>query len=176
MPTMSPEPRGVLEALTRYEQPLLRFAATIAGPEAARDTVQDVFLELCKEPWDKVEGHLAAWLFTVCRNKAISHRRKVARHDEVEEEHVVAEEDRSPERAFEQKESAGRVARAMEGLSARDREVVALKFAGGLSYKEIADVTQLSVSHVGVILHEALKKVREKLARDERLPLEARTA
>jgi RNA polymerase sigma factor (sigma-70 family) len=176
MPTMTPEPVGVLEALERFEQPLLRFAATIAGPDAARDTVQDVFLELCKEPWDKVEGHLAAWLFTVCRNKAISHRRKVARHTDVEEDEVIAESDRGPDRTLEKKEAASRIARAMEGLSERDREVVALKFAGGLSYKEIADVTKLSVSHVGVILHEALKKVRERLAREENLTLEARRA
>ena len=58
----------------------------------------------------------------------------------------------------------------MESLSERDREIVSLKFAGGLSYKEIADVTKLSVSHVGVILHEALKKVREGVAKGERSP------
>jgi RNA polymerase sigma factor (sigma-70 family) len=172
----SAEPTSVLEALERFEQPLLRFAATIAGPDAARDTVQDVFLELCKEPWSKVEGHLAAWLFTVCRNKAISHRRKTARHTDVEEANVVEETERGPDRTFEKKEAASRVTRAMEGLSERDREVVALKFAGGLSYKEISDVTKLSVSHVGVILHEALKKVRERLARDEQMPLEVRRA
>jgi RNA polymerase sigma factor (sigma-70 family) len=170
----APEPRSVRAALARYEAPLLRFAATVAGKEAAADVVQDVFLELVREPWEKVDGHVAAWLFTVCRNKAISHRRKSARHafgihagNDVEEETVAEELDRGPDRALEKKEAGSRVAQAMESLSERDREIVALKFAGGLSYKQISDVTKLSVSHVGVILHEALKKVRERVARAE---------
>ena len=170
------EPTGILEALERFERPLLRFAATIAGPEAARDTVQDVFLELCREPWDKVRGHLAPWLFTVCRNKAISHRRKNKRHTDVEEADVIDDTERAPDQAFERKEAETRITKAMTGLSARDREVVALKFAGGLSYKEIAEVTELSVSHVGVILHEALKKVRDRLAIEDDVVLEGRRA
>lgn len=161
----------VQTALERYERPLLRFAATIVGKETAADVVQDVFLELVKEPWEKVEGHLAAWLFTVCRNKAISHRRKTARHTDLEEDAVPEELDRGPDRALEKKQAGARIARAMESLSERDREIVSLKFAGGLSYKEIADVTKLSVSHVGVILHEALKKVREGIAKGERAAL-----
>ena len=44
----------VQHALERYERPLLRFAATIVGKETAADVVQDVFLELVKEPWEKV--------------------------------------------------------------------------------------------------------------------------
>jgi len=41
---------------------------------------------------------------------------------------------------------------------------VMLKFGAGLSYKEIAEVMQLSVSHVGVILHTALTRLRLLLA------------
>ncbi|MFO0614932.1 MAG: sigma-70 family RNA polymerase sigma factor [Polyangiaceae bacterium] len=162
-------PTGIRDALDRYERPLLRFASTIVGKDTAADVVQDVFLELVREPWEKVEGHLAAWLFTVCRNKAISHRRKSARHTDLEEDVVPEELDRGPDRALEKKEAGARIAKAMATLSERDREIVALKFAGGLSYKEIADVTKLSVSHVGVILHEALKKVRERVGQAERV-------
>jgi DNA-directed RNA polymerase specialized sigma24 family protein len=50
----------------------------------------------------------------------------------------------------------------LKDLSPKKREVVVLKFSGELSYREISDVTGLSVSHVGVILHEALSHVRER--------------
>jgi RNA polymerase sigma-70 factor (ECF subfamily) len=40
---------------------------------------------------------------------------------------------------------------------------VILKFSGGLSYKEIAEVMELSVSHVGVILHTAIGRLRTSL-------------
>jgi RNA polymerase sigma-70 factor (ECF subfamily) len=41
--------------------------------------------------------------------------------------------------------------------------VVRLKFQHGLSYKEIAAVTELSVSNVGYLIHTAIKKLRTEL-------------
>ncbi len=43
------------------------------------------------------------------------------------------------------------------------QEVLRLKLAHGLSYADIAQVTGLSVSHVGVKLHEAMKSLRARL-------------
>lgn len=154
-------------AVAEHEGGLLRFASTIVGATAAFDVVQDTFVELCTADRTKVEGHLAAWLFTVCRNRAISARRKTARLRPEEEASVDVMADSSPGRAIEAKDEARLVAAAMQGLAERDREVVSLRFAGDLSYKEIAEVTGLSVSHVGVILHQAIKSVRAEVARRE---------
>jgi DNA-binding CsgD family transcriptional regulator len=54
----------------------------------------------------------------------------------------------------------------METLPPRMREVVMLKFQAGLSYKEIADITKLTVNHVGVLLHTAMQKLRDELRED----------
>ena len=45
----------------------------------------------------------------------------------------------------------------VEQLPGRDKEVVTLKFQQGLSYKEISEVTGLTVSNVGYVLHHALE-------------------
>lgn len=45
-----------------------------------------------------------------------------------------------------------------------EQEVVQLRLGQGLSYKQIAEVTDLSVSHVGVLLHQAVKRLRQSLA------------
>ncbi len=37
-----------------------------------------------------------------------------------------------------------------------------LKFQNDLSYQEIAEITKLSVSHVGVLIHTALKTLRAR--------------
>ena len=74
-----------------------------------------------------------------------------------------------PDSALERKQAGAKVADLIATLPDRSREVVALKFAAGLSYKEISDVTGLTVSHVGVILHEALGKVRATLEKKERM-------
>lgn len=164
----NPEKRWVLEALTSHERALLRFATTIVGPDDARDVVQDTFLELCRARKQDVEGHLVPWLFTVCRNRAVSIRRTTKRRVSEEEVMGIASVEVGPHGELEKKEAGETIAAYLSQLPERSREVVSLKFAGGLSYKEIAEVTGLTVSHVGVILHEALSKVRERMARRDR--------
>jgi RNA polymerase sigma-70 factor (ECF subfamily) len=48
----------------------------------------------------------------------------------------------------------------MEALPENQREVVRLKFQNGMSYKEIATVTELTVSNVGFLIHTALATLR----------------
>ena len=46
------------------------------NPDSARDAVQETFARLCDDPPGDVNGHLAEWLYTVCRNLSIDARRK----------------------------------------------------------------------------------------------------
>lgn len=48
-------------------------------------------------------------------------------------------------------------------LPTLEKEVVLLRLAQGLSYKQIAEVMDLSVSHVGVLLHQALGRLRTSM-------------
>lgn len=68
---------------------------------------------------------------------------------------------------LEQRDEQGRVTRLLAELPERHREVVAMRFAGGLSYKEIAGVTGLSETNVGFILHTALKTLKRRLSETE---------
>jgi RNA polymerase sigma-70 factor (ECF subfamily) len=43
--------------------------------------------------------------------------------------------------------------------------VLRLKFQSGFSYQEIADVTGLTTTNVGVLLHAALTKLRQQLVK-----------
>jgi RNA polymerase sigma factor (sigma-70 family) len=45
-------------------------------------------------------------------------------------------------------------------LSPNQQEVLRLRFEEGFSYQEIAQVTGLSVTNVGFLLHAALKAIR----------------
>src|SRR5215510_14239893 len=139
-------------ALERYEQPLLRFAATVVGRELAADIVQDTFVALCKASREQIEGHLAAWLFTVCKHRAFDVRRDRGRLAELAEDEGMESPDSGPMTRAERRESMSRVLDALERLGERERQIVILKFSAGLQYKEIAHVMQISVSNVGVIL------------------------
>jgi RNA polymerase sigma-70 factor (ECF subfamily) len=153
----------VMQALEKHESPLLRYAHSIVGPAKAEDVVQDVFLKLCSETREDVEGHLAAWLYRVCRNRAIELLRADRKHAEPLDDDAAGP-DSGPARAFERKEALTRVGAAMSRLTRREREIITLKVDSGLRYKEIAVVMSLSVSNVGFILHGAIKKLREELA------------
>ena len=157
----------VMMALEKHESPLLRYARSIVGPAKAEDVVQDVFLKLCSESKDAIEGHLAAWLFRVCRNRAIEVLRSERKHSDVPQDDDAPAPDSGPAGAFERKEALTRVGAALSRLSRREREVLELKVDSGLRYKEIAEVMDLSASNVGFILHGAIQKLREELAPEE---------
>jgi len=158
----------IRSALERYEGPLIRYAVRITGDvDTARDVVQDTFLRLCtakRSPVDDPPGedHLAAWLYTTCRNRALDVKRKERPMNPLAEAHLEHQPSPrpSPSDTLEQKETEGRVLRALETLPEKQQEVVRLKFQSGLSYREISRVTGHSVSNVGYLIHMAVKALR----------------
>ncbi len=160
----------VRQALERYREPLLRFAASLVGPSQAPDVVQDTFLALCKAERVVVPEHVAPWLFRVCRNRALDVLRQQERLQPIGEDENMPSPDSGPSSSIERKQSVSRMENILEALPAKQRQALLLKFSGGLSYKEIAEVMELSVTNVGFILHKAIKKVRQQLARDEQRP------
>jgi RNA polymerase sigma-70 factor (ECF subfamily) len=59
--------------------------------------------------------------------------------------------------------------RIVATLPLRQQEVIQLKFQNDLSYQQIAEIMQTNANNVGVLLHTALKTLRERygeVARD----------
>ena len=157
----------VRKLLAEYEQPLTQYAARLTGNlEAARDVVQETFLRLCRLEPGSIDGRVAAWLYTVCRNRALDVRRKESRMKLLNDANLEtsAGPERDPAQLAETRDGAGQVLQALTLLPDNQQEVVRLRFQGGLSYKEIAEVTGLSISNVGYLIHTALKTIREQLA------------
>src|SRR5262245_37433576 len=153
-------------AMDEYQGRLIRFAARITGDlDSARDVVQDTFLRLCREDPDRVRPHLAAWLFHVCRNRALDVRKKEGPLMPLDEQAEARRESASsdPIALLEASECAQQVHALLAELPASQQEVLRLRFQENLSYKEISAVTQHSVSHVGVLIHEGIKTLRRKL-------------
>lgn len=155
------------ELLRRFELPLVQYATRIVGDrEKARDVVQETFLQLQRSKREQLDSAPAKWLFTVCRNRALNVCRKDKRMVYLDEELLEkrqADEPAPPER-LEQKEASVFLLRILDTLPPRQQEVVQLKFQNDLSYQEIAEITNLSVNNVGVLLHTALKTLRQRYA------------
>ena len=156
--------RGIVR---RFELPLTQYAQRITGcRERARDVVQDTFLRLGKLPPGTLGDEPAKWLFTVCRHRALDVCRKEHRMTYLDPEAAEAEPsvDPSPADALARKEAAGFLLRILGKLPPRQQEVIQLKFQNGLSYQEISEVTHLSVSNVGLLIHKGIKALREQHA------------
>jgi RNA polymerase sigma-70 factor (ECF subfamily) len=157
----------VQTAVVDYQSPLIRYATRLVGdPDRARDIVQDTFVKLMAQPPAVVDGHLAEWLFTVCRHRALDVLRKegrMKRFEDGEMERVSAEEPR-PTRALEAEETHDALLRMIDRLPPTQQEVLRLKFQSGFSYKEISRITTHSVSHVGVLIHHAVTRLRAEYA------------
>jgi RNA polymerase sigma-70 factor (ECF subfamily) len=162
--------RWLQRAIETYEPRLVQFAARILGDaDRARDVVQDAFLRLAGESPESLDGHLAQWLYTVCRRRAIDVRRKENRMHSLSMNCWAESCEPSTRDAdvLQQQEETSRVLAALAQLPWKQQEAVRLKFQHGLNYREIAGVMETSVNHVGVLLHTALRSIRKKLAEQE---------
>ncbi len=156
---MSPE-KIIEEALARYERPLISHAKAITGDiESARDAVQETFLRLSRQDVISLSPRIAPWLFFVCRNCALDHTRKIVRFRE-EPAEDPPDTHRSPSAEAEFRENSSLLRHLLSNLPPHEQEIVRLKFEAGLSYKEIAAVLRISVSNVGVQLHNAIQTLK----------------
>jgi len=152
--------------LDRYEGPLIRYAARITGGlDQARDVVQDTFLRLWTADRPHIEDHIGEWLFTVCRNRALDVVRKERRMNQLTEvqEAQWPSSEPTPAAVAERHETTSRVLRELETLSRNQQEVIRLRFQNEMSYKEISRITGHSASNVGVLIHTAIKTLRQRL-------------
>ncbi len=111
----------------------------------------------------------AAWLFTIARNTVNDYLRGVQRHPigPLEtQDHLVSPEP-LPEEIAVRRETNAELLTALGVLSDREREVLALKFAGGLTNRRIAAIVRLSEKNVSVILYRAVKRLRHRLRPEE---------
>ena len=69
-----------------------------------------------------------------------------------------------PADALEHQDATSSVFARAYSRPANQREAIRLKFQNQFSYREIAEVMGLSESHVGVLLHLALKTLRQSFA------------
>ncbi len=158
--------RWVLHALEEFEPRLLRFAARLLGDdETARDAVQHTFLRLCDQSPQRLEGRVGPWLFAVCRNQAVD----LLRRRGGEAGRDAAAVDDCPGQCPDPAEAAERadlhacLNRLVGELPLPQREAVAL-WSEGFSYRQIAAMLGAGEGNVRVIVHRALKSLRQNPA------------
>ena len=158
--------RWLRETVDNHAAPLLRYARSLTNNgERAKDAVQETFLRLCKAKREDLESRIPPWLYCICRSRVIDMARKEGVMTALDDYGTANLEVQSPppDRQSETRDSASQAIELLKGLPGKQREVVRLKFQNDMSYKEIAEITELSVSNVGFLLHTALKTLRAEM-------------
>ena len=142
---------------------LYAYVRTLLGDDASAEDVTALAFERAyrrRSSFDDRRGSQRGWLFGIARNAALDELRRRRRSaplvGELPDEHAPdpdAEADLAIRRTT--------VRAALATLDPRDRELVALKFHGGLSNAELAAVLGTSESNAGTRVHRAVTKLRK---------------
>jgi len=140
----------------------------LRNEQDAQDVVQEAYLRAFKSFSGFHGSNGRAWLLTIVRNTSYTLLKKNKTVDLTttfdEEIHASSYESVSPATILEHAEDAELIREAMDKLPAEFREILALRHQEGLSYKEIADITQIPPGTVMSRLARARAKLREYLA------------
>jgi RNA polymerase sigma-70 factor (ECF subfamily) len=149
-----------------YERTFPRVYAYVASLLRDRSAAEDVTAQAFERAYRKRRsyrsgrGSMDAWLFGIARNAALDELRRRKRRAvlEVDPEDTDA---RAPEDHAELAVRREAVRAALASLDGQERDLIALKFAGGLSNGEIARVLGISETNVGSRLYRAVEKLRK---------------
>src|SRR3954468_6591290 len=154
------------ELVDRHRPVVVRVAARIVGSDDAEDVSQDAFLRAFHR-LDRFRGDapFRAWLLRITHNAALDHLAR-RRPEPVDPQAFDASEpsaSRPPAERLELRERIERLERKLHGLSAQHRTVLVLRDAEGMSYEEIADITDSPLGSVKGRLHRARREFAEML-------------
>jgi RNA polymerase sigma-70 factor (ECF subfamily) len=132
--------------------------ARVGSAELAEELTARVFV-LVVQRHAQCRGNVAGWVWSIARSVLARHFRSRGRLRAPPPPSMDSVPD--PGVSAEIREMRDRLPEALAELDDRQREIVYLKYFQDLSNREIAEATGITPSNVGVVLHRALKRLRE---------------
>jgi RNA polymerase sigma factor (sigma-70 family) len=149
-----------------YERTFPRVYSYVASLLRDRSAAEDVTSQAFERAYRKRRtyqpgrGSMDAWVFGIARNAALDELRKRKRRAVLETDPEDTDSP-TPEDHAELAMRRETVRGALAALDGQERDLIALKFAGGLTNAEIARVLGMSESNAGTRLHRTITKLRE---------------
>lgn len=160
----SRRPEAMAEIYDRFSSVVYSVALRVLRePAAAEDVLQDVFIQLWRNPdaYVSKRGSLCAWLAVVARNRAIDVLRR-RRPEDSAEDIVIASPTNYADLA-ERECMMDKVHKAMLALPQEQRQMVELAFFQGQTHTEIAEATGDPLGTVKTRIRSALLSLRKAL-------------
>ncbi len=156
------------EVVTTYQSMVINVCYGFSGNrEDAEDIAQDVFIKI----WEKIhsfknEASLKTWIYRIAVNASLNFIRKQKFHallENLDKAFLFAMEGHDPEEETRLKEQKNRVRKAIGLLPKNQRIAITLQHMNDLSYYEIAEIMETSVSSIESLIFRAKKNLRKKL-------------
>jgi RNA polymerase sigma-70 factor (ECF subfamily) len=164
--TTTSEQGSLEQAFERYYPAVFRyFRYRGADPETANDLASSTFEQALKNlsRYDPRKAQIHTWLFAIAHNMGINHW-KAEKQTAPLDDDLPIPDDPPLEQGLILLQDKEQVLQVLQFLDLRAREILALKFGGLISNRQIAGLTNLTESNVGVILYRSLLKLRTLLA------------
>lgn len=146
----------------------------VQSAEDAEDVAQEVFVQVYQSIHSfKGESKLSTWLYRITITKSLDHERKKKRKKRSgilktifggDDETIEVPDFHHPGIEFDNKERAAILFRAISKLPENQRIAFTLNKVEGLSYQEISEVMENTVSSVESLLHRAKNNLKSLLA------------
>lgn len=140
----------------------------IGNRTEAEDLAGEVFLKALEslESYKERGIPMQAWLFRIAHNLVVDNLRKASKRKTVPIDTVQIESDANVVTLAEKNIELERVNRAMEQLTREQKEVLGLRFFGGLTSKEAGSILNKSDGAVREMQRAAIEKLRKMLVTD----------
>ncbi len=164
------------EFVDQYQLSLLKLCiGFLHDEEDAKDVVQDIFIDVFQSIGQfRGDSLLSTWLFRIAVNKSLNHIKKnknknlFASIDSIlsSKKKVVAnitDESGDSDRNIESEERAKVIRKAVDSLPRNQHIAFVLFRYQDLSYKDISEVMNISLSAVEALIHRAKLNLQKKL-------------
>jgi len=157
----------------RYKNRLINFVYRFVKDfDVAEDIVQETFLRVYRKRYNyKAIANFSTWIFTIAGNLAKSELRRRKRwkffsldaSSENERQFELPDNGIKPDRAASVSILDENIQNAIDGLPDKYKESLILRDIEGMSYKQIADITNVPVGTVKSRVNRSRKKLQKKL-------------
>ncbi len=153
--------RLFLDLFQRHKAPVQRLCFAYLNHAAE---VEDLFQEIMSNVWNALpsfrgESQPGTWLYRIAVNTALLYRRKWKRGEELPE---LADPSAGAHQNLEDQERLAALRSAIAELPDQDRLVITLLLEG-LSYREVAEITGLTVNYVGVKISRIKTAIEQRM-------------
>lgn len=164
------------QLVEKYQQIVVNTCfGLVHNTEDAEDIAQDVFIEVFRSIHKfRADSKISTWLYRIAVNRSLNFirdnkRRKWIRSvDETngsdnKDAYKISGEADSPDTDMENSQRTALLHEAIDSLPKTQRVAFTLNKYEDLSYKEISEIMQVSLSSVESLIHRAKKNLQKKL-------------